>query len=80
MYRLIISEKARDPWGRALEILGSYNPFSKELQVKADRIKHWISQGAQMSATVNNLLLEKKIITGAKVKASSAQPKKKEKK
>ena len=66
MYRLIISEKSRDPYGRALEILGSYNPFSKELATKADRIKYWLGEGAQMSPTVSNLLIEKKIIEGKK--------------
>lgn len=70
MYRLTITEKARDTYGRALEILGSYNPFSKELIVKEDRIKHWLSVGAQMSPTVNNLLVEKKVIEGEKVTAS----------
>jgi len=66
MFRLIISEKSRDPYGRALEILGSYNPHSKELVVKADRVKHWLSKGAQMTDTVNNLLVGKKIIEGKK--------------
>ena len=33
MFRLIISEKSRDPYGNVLEILGSYNPHSKELAV-----------------------------------------------
>jgi len=66
-YRLIISEKARDPYGKALEILGSYNPHSKQLQVKADRIKFWISKGSGISPTVANLLIDKKIIEGKKV-------------
>lgn len=66
MYRLIISEKSRDPYGRALEILGSYNPFSKELVSKADRIKYWLGEGAQMSQTVSNLLIDKKVIEGEK--------------
>ena len=70
MYRLIISEKARDTYGNALEILGSYNPFSKELAVKKDRIEYWLSQGSGMSATVNNLLVQNSIIKGEKVKAS----------
>ena len=70
MYRLTIMEKARDTYGRALEILGSYNPFSKELIVKADRIKYWLSVGAQMSPTVNNLLVQNKIIEAKKVTAS----------
>jgi small subunit ribosomal protein S16 len=72
MFRLIISEKHRDPYGDVLEILGSYNPHSKELAVKAERIKHWLSKGAQMTATVNNLLIEKKIIEGKKKTASKA--------
>lgn len=79
MYRLIISEKARDPYGRALEILGSYNPHTKELNAKNERIKYWISKGSQISPTVNNLLIEKGIIDGEKVKASKARKKKKDK-
>lgn len=64
LFRLVISEKSRDPYGDVLEILGSYNPHSKELSAKADRINYWLSKGAQMTATVNNLLVGKKIITG----------------
>jgi small subunit ribosomal protein S16 len=70
MYRLIISEKARDPYGRSLEILGFYDPFKKELQVKKERIEYWLSRGAGMSPTVNNLLVEKGLIKGKKISAS----------
>ncbi len=73
MFRVIISEKGRDPYGDVLEILGSYNPHSKDLAVKADRIKYWLSKGAQMTDTINNLLVEKKIIDGAKTSASKAK-------
>ncbi|MFH1522446.1 MAG: 30S ribosomal protein S16 [Patescibacteria group bacterium] len=73
MYRLTISEKARDPYGRALEILGSYNPYTKELKVKNGRIEYWLSKGSGMSPTVNNLLIEKGIIKGKKVKATKAK-------
>ncbi len=58
MYRLIVSERGRDPYGRALEILGSYNPYTKELISKDDRIKHWISVGSGMTPSVNNLLVD----------------------
>jgi small subunit ribosomal protein S16 len=70
MFRLVISEKSRDPYGRALEILGSYNPYSKELKVKGDRVKYWISKGSSMTPSVNNLLLENKVIEGEKKKNS----------
>ncbi len=80
MYRLTVAEKSKDPYGRALEILGSYNPFTKELTVKKDRIEHWLGHGAQMSPTVNNLLIQKEIIKGEKVTASKPGKKKKEEK
>lgn len=72
MFRLIVSEKSRDPYGKVLEILGSYNPHTKELASKEERVKYWLSKGAQMTATVNNLLIQKQIISGEKVAASKA--------
>lgn len=70
-YRLIVSEKGRDPWGTHLEILGQYDPLAKPKKIafNADRIKYWMSKGAQLSATVNNLLIDQKIIEGTKRKA-----------
>jgi len=70
-YRLIISEKTRDTFGTYLEELGTFNPHLKENQinVNAERIKYWISKGAQMSATVSNLLISNNIIEGKKRKS-----------
>ncbi len=67
-YRFIVSEKARDPWGHSLEILGFYNPRTNPatIQLKADRIQYWISKGATTSDTVNNLLIDQKVIAGEK--------------
>lgn len=70
MFRVVILEKSRDPYGKVLENLGDYNPHTKALTVKADRVQYWISKGAQMTATVNNLLINKKIIEGKKATAS----------
>lgn len=69
-YRVIISEKGRDPYGDVLEILGDYNPHTKALQIKGDRVNYWISKGAQPTPTVNNLLVDKGVIKGEKVRAS----------
>lgn len=68
-YRLIISEKTKDPWGTFLEQLGHFNPHTKEAVLKADRIKYWISVGAQMSNTVNNLLVKEGVIKADKEKS-----------
>jgi small subunit ribosomal protein S16 len=77
LYRVLISEKHKDLYGDSLEILGSYNPHTKELKIDAEKTKYWISKGAGMSDTVNNLLVEKKIIEGKKVKASKSRTPKK---
>lgn len=70
-YRIVVQEKHRDPWGTSVEILGHYNPRTKAIEVKGDRVKHWISKGAQPSPTMNNLLITNKIIEGDKVRATT---------
>ncbi|MFH1838444.1 MAG: 30S ribosomal protein S16 [Candidatus Kuenenbacteria bacterium] len=81
-YRLIVSDKTKDPWGKSLEFLGHYNPRTNPatINLEAERIKYWISKGAQTSATIHNLLVSQKIIKGSKVKADSKKKKKEEKK
>ena len=76
-YRLIINEKTKDTFGDFLEILGNYNPRSKETNLKTDRIKYWLSKGAGTSDTVHNLLVKNKVIDDKTVKAW--KPKKKRK-
>jgi small subunit ribosomal protein S16 len=72
-YRVIVVDKKKDPWGKYLENLGFYNPRTnpKTIDLKVERIKYWISKGAQASATVNNMLVDAGILT-TKVKSSSA--------
>jgi small subunit ribosomal protein S16 len=68
-YRIIIAEKGRDNYGKILENLGTYNTFTKDLKVEEEKVKAWISKGAQLSATLNNLLISKGILKGDKVKS-----------
>ena len=64
------------PKGRYLELLGSYDPHKNEIKVKEERVKYWLSKGAQLSPTLNNLLVGRKIIEGEKVKVWKAKKKK----
>ena len=67
-FRIVVSEHARSPKaGNPLQVLGSYNPKTKHTLIDGDSVKHWISKGAQLSGTVNNLLVTKGIIEGKKV-------------
>ena len=76
-YRLVLSENARDTQGRALEILGNYNPVAnpKIVSLKTERIKHRLEQGAGASEAVHNLLIREGVITGEKKKAVSISKK-----
>jgi small subunit ribosomal protein S16 len=68
-FRVILVEKTASPkTGKFLEILGNYNPRLKELNLKKDRIKHWLAQGVKTSDTVHNLLVKDGIIKGPKIK------------
>ena len=60
-FRIIIAEHTKKPKGSVLEILGFYDPHKKELKVEKDRIEYWMSKGAQISPTVNNLLVNQKV-------------------
>jgi small subunit ribosomal protein S16 len=57
-YRVVAIEKQRARDGRALEILGFYDPLTDPATVKldAERIQAWISKGAQPSETVVKLM------------------------
>lgn len=68
-YRLIVTEKGRDPWGRALEVIGHYNPLvsPKVFTVEQARLDHYLKNGAQSTATVNNLLINFGYMKGEKV-------------
>lgn len=73
-FRVVILEHTSRVKGKYLELLGNYNPHQKEFKVKKDRIEYWISKGAQVSPTVNNLLVNYKVWD--KPKMQSWKPKK----
>lgn len=67
-FRVIVVESKRKPQpGNYLEMVGSYDPRTDRIELKADRIKHWIEMGAQTSDTVHNLLVSQKIIDAKKI-------------
>lgn len=67
-YRVVVTEHQNGPKaGKAVEQLGSYNPKTKERVLNADRIKYWLSVGAQASGTMHNMLISAGITSGKKV-------------
>lgn len=68
-FRVVITEHTTKSKGKYLELLGSYDPHKNKISVDGERVKHWLSMGAHLSKTANNLLIGRGIIKGEKVKA-----------
>jgi len=67
-YRIVVTEHTASPKaGKYVERVGFYNPRSKERTLVEDRIKYWVSVGAQPSGTVHNMLISAGIMKGKKV-------------
>lgn len=66
-FRVVVTEHTRGPKSNnVVEIVGSYNPHADTVALKGDRIKHWMSMGAQASDTVHNLLVSQGVVEGKK--------------
>jgi small subunit ribosomal protein S16 len=63
MYRLVVIEHSARRDGRPVELLGYYNPSTKESKFKVEKIQTWLSNGAQPTQTVHSLLKKANIIT-----------------
>lgn len=71
-FRIVLLEKERAAKdGNITEQLGTYNPRSKALTLDGDKVKYWISKGAQPTDSIRNLLINQKIIEGKKVNVLS---------
>jgi small subunit ribosomal protein S16 len=67
-FRLIVTESTlKAKTTQFTEIVGTYNVKAGIFEAKADRVKHWMSVGAQVTPTAHNLLVTKGVIAGKKI-------------
>ena len=57
-YRIVVADQRCKRDGRYLERIGFYNPMVEEnrFEIDAERLKHWLSVGAQPSDRVGKLM------------------------
>ncbi len=57
-YRVVVADSRSPRDGRFIEELGIYDPMTdgEKLKLDVERVKYWISQGAQPTDTVRGLL------------------------
>jgi len=69
-FRIVLTDSKFGPKsGKAVEVLGSYDAREGKgnNHVDGEKVKYWISKGAQVSDTVHNFLVDQKILTGKKI-------------
>ena len=57
-YRVVVADSHSPRDGRFIEELGTYDPMADSDKIKVDleRVKYWISNGAQPTDTVRGLI------------------------
>lgn len=57
-YRVVVADQRAPRDGDFVEVIGHYNPRTQPstIDLKEDRVKHWLSVGAQPSETVHRVL------------------------
>ncbi|MCC1497269.1 30S ribosomal protein S16 [Alcanivorax sp. 1008] len=61
-YSLVVTDSRNARDGRFIERVGFFNPIARggevRLQINAERVDHWVAQGAQLSDRVSGLVKE----------------------
>ena len=63
-YRVVVMDSREPRDGRCIEEIGTYQPIEKEdkqVTLKEDRVKYWISVGAQPTDIVAKLMNKKSL-------------------
>ena len=57
-YRIVVADSRSPRDGRFIEEIGTYDPMAESDKIKVDleRVKYWVSNGAQPTDTVRGLL------------------------
>ena len=59
-YHIIVADERSPRDGRSIERVGFYNPIAtgqeRALEVKLERVDHWVGKGAQMTEKVRSLV------------------------
>ncbi len=66
-YRVVVTDSRNSTkTGNHVDVIGSYEPKAGNFQIDGEKAKHWISKGVQVSDTVHNFLVTKKVIEAKK--------------
>ena len=66
-YRIVAADRQAPRDGRFIELLGTYDPLQEPplVELKTERLQHWLEHGATPSDTVRSLLKKHGVETPA---------------
>ncbi len=62
-YRIVVADSRSPVKGKFIEKVGWYDPRAKQVQADKEKIMDWIKKGAQLSNSVEKLLINYSIIS-----------------
>lgn len=62
IYRIVVMDAKSPREGKYVDILGTYDPIRKDLQIKEEKVKEWLSKGAEVTDRAKSLLRNAKIL------------------
>ena len=54
-YRIAVTDSRKRRDGGWIELIGYYNPMTKEQKIDEERLEYWLGVGAQMSDRVKKI-------------------------
>ncbi len=63
IYRIVVMNSSSPREGKYVDILGTYDPVNKKLiEIKPERVKDWVSKGAEITDRAYSILKQAKIL------------------
>jgi small subunit ribosomal protein S16 len=67
-FRVVVTESTKGPKsGKVVDTLGFYEPMAGKKEIDGEKAGKWISNGAQPSGTVHNMLVDMGVVKGKKI-------------
>lgn len=58
-YRVAVVDSRKKTTGAVIEYIGTWNPIKKNKEINMERLDNWVKKGAQLSASVKNIIEKK---------------------
>ncbi len=57
IYRIVVADARAPRDGKVVDIIGTYDPINKKLiEVKPEKLKEWLSKGAELTDRAESIL------------------------